>query len=235
MCNEKKIKPYRKGQNLSAKDFNTLVRRLEKLENLTTVYPFKLTETTNAFVLSHTNYTECIIFVLKDDLTPGGSAEAYFLNYDRNDDFFTQQTGTTFKVHDLYTRFRGKAGYKGICLSLLGGSPEKSHIIIDIEQKAEVILFQLADTLLHTDESQENCHVLKYFRGKDPSSKTDKITIWNPPAIQSGPYGYSTATSFVSSSTSAFGWVGLATYDPIEDKYWIIDLECVLSIISQLE
>lgn len=228
----KKIKKYRAGQRLSAKDFNDVVERLEQVEKLDAAYPLKLDKSFGQFKLEFFEYTECIPFILAEDLIPGGSARAYFLNYNIYDGTYISQAGSqssnvpSFKVYDLYTQFRGKEGYKGICLSLSGAGDAKSHLIISMEQKAEIILFQLADSLSHSDAYQDDCVVLKYFRGKDPSIEDDRITIWNPPAIHNGPYGFAANETASSSSSSSFGWIGWATYDPIEDKYWIIDLEC---------
>ena len=76
---------------------------------------------------------------------------------------------------------------------------------------AKWIRFHLSGTLAATDQKQDNVTVDAYWQGADPGST---VTVYNTPA----------SVNFMFSGTS--GKVGLASYDDINGKYWIVQMEC---------
>jgi hypothetical protein len=97
-------------------------------------------------------------------------------------------------------RTRWDATY-GIIYEIIGGSGSSSRFI----------RFALPSSLATTDASKASCTVDDYWGGPSPGST---VTIYNLPA--STDYMFSGATNAK----------GVAVYDEIDSKWWIIQLEC---------
>lgn len=105
----------------------------------------------------------------------------------------------------------GKDGRYGF---VIVGGVTSGRVIVSPEfgiTKAKMIHFSLRGSLAVTDVSQTNCTVQDYWQGGNPGTT---VTVWNHPA--SSNYMFS----------GAAGKWGTASYDDIDDKYRIIQLEC---------
>ncbi len=78
--------------------------------------------------------------------------------------------------------------------------------------KAQFINFTLSGTLALTDANKASCTVNSYWGGGDDPGAT--VTVYN--AAGSSNYIFAAGT----------GKHGIASYDPANDKYWIIQMEC---------
>lgn len=205
---------------VSAKDINDIVRRLERLETFKVSPPLQLIDSNHGKYLS-IQHNKIIRFKLIENQIPGQNATAVEVFYNKTTSLWNSFGTHEFEVYDPFIRYRGFTDYQG--RAILYDTPAGFEIF-EMEQKAKLVLFQLADPLSHSNQSQENCHVLRYMDGKDPGTK---ITVWNPEANNVGPFGFATTNQYVgASSASNAGDIGWAYYDYLENKYWIIDLEC---------
>jgi hypothetical protein len=73
--------------------------------------------------------------------------------------------------------------------------------------------FMLTTALSSAEASKDNCTVLDFWGGCNPGGSS--IKVWNLPA-KGGTYVFNGAEQNM----------GLATYDPAADKWWIIQMEC---------
>jgi hypothetical protein len=76
---------------------------------------------------------------------------------------------------------------------------------------AKWIRFTLPGALATTDSSKASCTVDGYWDGPNPGST---VTVYNLPA----------SSNYLFSGAS--GHKGLATYDNLNAKYWIVQMEC---------
>jgi hypothetical protein len=83
--------------------------------------------------------------------------------------------------------------------------------VIARKPSARYIFFTLPAALATTDASKSSCTVNGYWDGPNPGSS---VTIYNLPA----------STNYIFSGAS--GHKGVAVYDEINSKYWIIQMEC---------
>jgi len=97
--------------------------------------------------------------------------------------------------------------------SILGFKDKLPRGFIDdgSRSKARFVMFTLPSALVVTDASKASCTVGGYWDGPSPGST---ITVYNIPA----------STNYIFFGAS--GNTGLASYDPTNDKYWIIQVEC---------
>lgn len=94
-------------------------------------------------------------------------------------------------------------GSKWASVLLLGQSPGGGG--------SRFLRFTLAAALASTAASQAGCTVNDYWGSPDPGST---VTVWNLPA----------SANFVFAGGA--GAKGLATFDDIDGKWWIVQLEC---------
>lgn len=81
----------------------------------------------------------------------------------------------------------------------------------DPQLKARWIHFTLPSALLNTQSSKASCTVNDHWGGVSPGAT---VTVFNPAASSNNIF------------SGASGAKGLAVYDDIDDKYWLVQLQC---------
>lgn len=89
--------------------------------------------------------------------------------------------------------------------------PPKDAVVHSAVKKAAWVRFRLVNTLTVTDVSQSVCVVDDFWGGRNPGTT---VTVYNLPASVNHVF------------SGATGAKGLATYDDIDDKYWIVQMQC---------
>lgn len=85
------------------------------------------------------------------------------------------------------------------------------EVVSNPKGKAEFIRFALPGTLATTDASKASCTVDDFWGGTTPGAT---VTVYNLPA----------SSNYMFSGLA--GNKGLAVYDEIDNKYWIVQLQC---------
>jgi len=154
-------------------------------------------------------------FELKTALSPGFFATAYLLAYS---DGYAENVHIEFDVYDAIDgTLRGQAktdsrpGTQGYAKYM----PDSGRWeIIALAHQARWIRFGLMAAMLYTDYIA-SAEVLTYWDGYDPDPTGAHVTVLNC-AVSGNQYLFAGAT----------GAVGLACYDPVDDKYHIVQMEC---------
>jgi hypothetical protein len=155
-------------------------------------------------------------FELKEDLAPGQSAAAYLLPFLEGQ--YQPDVYVEFTVYDalhglLRGRGRGQAhrGTRGYARLM---PDSRRWEILALERRAGWIRFRLTEALGFQTGAAE-AEVLSYWDGEHPDPDQQGVVVLN--CATSGPqYLFG----------GAVGAVGLGCYDPREDKYRIVQLEC---------
>jgi ketosteroid isomerase-like protein len=154
-------------------------------------------------------------FELKTALQPGQHATAYLLPFDET---YAENAEVEFEVYDaLVGTLRGRAqtdsrpGAQGHARYM----PDSGRWeITAMQQPARWIRFALTATMLYTDMTGTT-EVLEYWDGYDPDPDGEHLTVRNC-ALGSSRYLFA----------GAEGAVGLACYNPEQDRYHVVQLEC---------
>lgn len=155
-------------------------------------------------------------FELKEDLTPGQSAAAYLLPF--ADGQYQPEVHVEFTVHDAVfgvLRGRGRSQSRRGTRGYARLMPDSGRWeILATEQQARWIRFRLSEAL-GFQSSSAAAEPLSYWDGTDPDPDQQGIVVLNC-AASDGRYLFAGQS----------GAVGLGCYDPAEDKYRIVQLEC---------
>jgi hypothetical protein len=154
-------------------------------------------------------------FELKTALQPGLSATAYLLPFD---EAYAEDAKVEFEVYDaLVCTFRGRArsesrpGAQGYARFM----PDSGRWeITAMQQPARWIRFSLTETLHYTDLTG-TAAVLEYWDGYDPDPDGAHLDVRNC-AVSGNRYLFA----------GAAGGIGLACYNPEQDRYHVVQLEC---------
>ncbi len=155
-------------------------------------------------------------FELKEDLAPGQSAAAYLLPFVAGQ--YQPEVHVQFTVHDALhglLRGRGRNGEHRGTRGYARLMPDSGRWeILALEQRARWVRFALSEALTF-QASTAQAEVLSYWDGDHPDPHHQGVVVLNCPT-SGDQYMFA----------GAAGAVGLACYDPQEDKYRIVQLEC---------
>jgi len=155
-------------------------------------------------------------FELKEDLAPGQSAAAYLLPL--VDGQYQPDVHVEFTVHDALSgmlRGRGPSQWRRGTRGYARLMPDSGRWeILALEHLARWVRFALTE-VLSFQSSSAAAEVLSYWDGYDPDPQQQGIVVLNC-ATSGQQYLFA----------GQIGAVGLGCYDPQEDKYRIVQLEC---------
>ena len=153
-------------------------------------------------------------FELADELTIGGTAEAYLLKWDSDSASYIPDTTRTFTVADTRGLYRGWARVSGV-RSGAWGRAIKPHDrdnweIIELQNVANYINFTLTEDMGDTTTGEATATVDDYYQGVDPTIVFSEIKVFDPQNIH---------------ANASTGDKGKARLDNFSDEYHIVDMK----------